>query len=566
MGNYDTFITEEDIKFGFGVRNPEADNHWQDAPENFSFLNKKTILILPGSGTNSAKAANGMCKIAEKMLPEDKKDSWQICSMYYGNSKIMHVPTVIRAQRMFDKYFVPLIATKDKNDDLQRLSADQAMKNVRNLVVLTHCYGGYIMDALEQQLKQTLQDLKYSVEEQNLIQKQLFVIQHNNIQDNLEKHPTATTQLIRISQQDDERVAEDMRYGTFSHYMQTYAMPEDNVSYLKISENQRILYANRITQKGVNEHNGGYWQNKSSKTLAGAKEEDVFQVILDEVVSSDYPIENMEQIIRNAAAKNPQAKEKIYSAMETGKSMMDGYAEYADKSNGKFNILYEKLKNNQLSKTDILATDTNCCFVQDDNDRFLMDYLLERGQFDLAQEMFRKMAKIAKIDKFGHCLDFGNDCSNKSQAAKKTTQWAQTAINKNQPELLIEMAKVDPNLWKCNYNEADIDILKIAAMNVFTKNNLPNASLDQWKFMQNLLAVYERNESLPVSDDTQTIRKYLENFLFVETEDKSKKIYDKEKIIKTCEAKGLTRLVNLAKTNWGDLIQRNSTQGRDIIR
>ena len=56
------FSSKDKLNDGFGVRDYNADNHWRDCDEEFSLLGKKTILILPGSGAQSAKQANGMCK------------------------------------------------------------------------------------------------------------------------------------------------------------------------------------------------------------------------------------------------------------------------------------------------------------------------------------------------------------------------------------------------------------------------------------------------------------------------------------------------------------------------
>lgn len=552
------------IKFGFGVRDLSAEKHWREAtPETLSFSDKKTILILPGSGTNSAEQANGMCKIAEEMIPENLRNSWQICSMHYGNSYNLHMPTVIRAQRIFDQYIVPLIANKDENDDLQRLSTPEAMKNMRNLVVFTHCYGGYIMDTLEEQLKQTMQDLNYSPEEQALIAKQLFVMQHNNIEEEIENNPSATTQLIRISQDDDERYAGDMKYGTFSHYLQTGDIPDDAVSYIKISENRRILYAKRITQQGVSEHNGGYWQEAKHKTSAGVYEDEVAKIIFKEIISSDYSLENMEQIIKNACEKNPDAKEKLAPALNTGKAVTDGYVEYSQKYNGGFKAMYDKLLGGNLRKEDILMADTDVCFVQDKDDKFLMDHLLEHNQFELAQVLWQKMAKIAKVHEYGHELYFGRDSVNKINAVEQIQQWGQVAVDKNQHELFAQMAKIAPKLWNLDYTAADVQTLKIAAENVFTDKNFPNDWCGQNDFMPNLLRVYKQNEELPASPEKQAVRNALEKFLFAK--DSNKEIYGKEKMLKDWEEKGMTRLVNLAKTG-GWLSSAEAYYGEDHDR
>ena len=63
-------VSTDLAKYSFGVRDMQAPSHWREAPTDFSLLdNYKTIVIFPGSGSTEAKAANGMCKIFENMLP-----------------------------------------------------------------------------------------------------------------------------------------------------------------------------------------------------------------------------------------------------------------------------------------------------------------------------------------------------------------------------------------------------------------------------------------------------------------------------------------------------------------
>ena len=86
-------------KIGLGVRDKNSPHHWREDDGTLNFASdKKTILILPGSATHDAKAANGMCKVVEEMLPPDKIDEFQICSMYYDNELTSTAPTVVRAQ------------------------------------------------------------------------------------------------------------------------------------------------------------------------------------------------------------------------------------------------------------------------------------------------------------------------------------------------------------------------------------------------------------------------------------------------------------------------------------
>lgn len=550
----DNWYTSEEIldisKFGFGVRDLNSENHWREATNDFSFLNKKTILILPGSATNSAEAANGMCKIAENMLPDEVKDKWQICSMHYSTSRIDNMATALRAQMMFDRYFIPLIATKDENGDLHRLSEKEAAQNARNLVVFTHCYGGYIMEALEKQMSTVMQELGYSEKEIAKIQKQLFVVQHNNIDRDLGNADSKTTQLLRISKADEELGVDETYYGTFRHYATTTNnIAEDDCAYVKMTDNQRVLYTKRITQVGQKEHNGGYWIDKSNKTAAGCKEEEIFKIIFDEITTSNYPIENMEQVLKNAAERDPEKARILRQAIIEGKCFNDGYATYKHKFNDEFKLLNDELIQNKLTKKDILLADTDVLFVTDKEGKFLLDKLLDKQQYELATSLFQKMAKNAKYDTgmYSKGLTFGgSDSQNKEDAKKKTLIWAQIAIDQQQPTLFAEIASKNPELWNLNYSKADEKVLAEALKHVFTKEHYPRGSMSKQSYLKGVISLYGATEKLSKSEEAKLIRNNVENLLFSE-------LNDSTTIIKSCEEAGITRLYNLAQARKSKL-------------
>ena len=208
------YASKEKLNDGFGVRDYNTENHWRACDENFSLLDKKTILILPGSGTNSKKQANGMCKIAENMLPDDQKDKWQICSMHYEDSRIFHIPTVIRATELLDNYFAPLFSTQDIEGNLHNIDANKAAENMRNIIIFTHCYGGFIEKEIERKMSELMLDIGYTDKERDDIMKQMFVVQHNNIDEKLGQNKMFATHLLRLSAADEETDVSDMLYGS----------------------------------------------------------------------------------------------------------------------------------------------------------------------------------------------------------------------------------------------------------------------------------------------------------------------------------------------------------------
>ena len=101
------------FSFSLGFRDENASEHWREAPKDYSFLGHKTILILPGSATNSAQDANGMCKIVRKLLSKDLADKVDICSLYYPQKTKYRQASVYRGLKLFDEYILPLVSKKN---------------------------------------------------------------------------------------------------------------------------------------------------------------------------------------------------------------------------------------------------------------------------------------------------------------------------------------------------------------------------------------------------------------------------------------------------------------------
>lgn len=72
----------------------------------------------------------------------------------------------------FNKYFRPLIVDSNGN----RLDVRRAMKNVRNINIVSFCYGTVVVSHLENIMKEELKRLNYSEQETSEIQKQMFTV------------------------------------------------------------------------------------------------------------------------------------------------------------------------------------------------------------------------------------------------------------------------------------------------------------------------------------------------------------------------------------------------------
>lgn len=540
------YASKEKLNDGLGVRDYNTENHWRACDENFSLLDKKTILILPGSGTNSKKQANGMCKIAEDMLPDDQKDKWQICSMHYEDSRIFHIPTVIRATELLDNYFAPLFSTQDKEGNLHKIDAKKAAENMRNIIIFTHCYGGYIEKEIERKMSELMLDIGYTDKERDDIMKQMFVVQHNNIDEKLGQNKMFATHLLRLSAADEETDVSDMLYGSFRHYAISHKIDDNSVAYLKVSDNERVLWVNRITKDKMNEHNGGYWVKENHKNEAGLKEDLIFKLIFHEVTSSDYLIENMERILRYAAEKNPDNKKVITECLKSGKDFSRGFSQYQDKFINDFTQLKNKVDNKFLTRADILQADKDVCFVEDNNGKFLMDYLLEDKNYNLATVLMKKMAPaIPTMDKWGSYKSL--DSKNKKDAAENIHDWAQTALNDNQLDILKQLIENDRKAYQLDYTQANSKTLLEIIPLVFSKENYNKCqdSCSKDKYIDNMLAVYAAMEKAPKTEETSQIQQYIEKLLF--KEDLS---INGNTIIRTTEELEIPKLHRMAKNKW----------------
>lgn len=505
-------------QFGIGIRDENRPNHWCETSD-ISFKDKKTILILPGSGANGAKEANGMCKIVQKMLPQDKIDDFQICSIYYDSANALSGPTVIRAQKLLDKYIIPLIATKDKNGDLQRVSTEEAAHNMRNLIVVTHCYGCYILQEIDKHLKYLMEDLGYLSEERKFIQKQLVAAQHNNIDTELGEKDTNFTNFIRLSSSDEDVSAKETKLGTFYNYVKSKEPAKGDALYLRLTNNSRVLLVEMITKLGVSDHNGGYWKSEIYKTQAGKKEEQLFNAIFQEVATSTYFIENAEQILENIVAKHPDYKELAMEAFDKGKKYVKEAKNFARSLNAEYQKAVQNLNADDFQTSDLSK---EVLLKHNENNEFLLDKALSGGNIKSAEKiavaMFDKLPKLhstkLKYEEYRPYIQNENE----DNALKKAHKWMQRAIDLDSvamfnailPHLTLNM------LAKLDYNYASEQIMDIAVKKIVQKEN--PESLDRINsFSKAFTNVYAGVENLPKSVNRTEMLKQLNNRVCIKT-------------------------------------------------
>ncbi len=541
--------TEDISKFSIGIRDYSLPNHWRESDSDFSFNHKKTILILPGSGTNSAKEANGMCKIVEQMLPEEEKNNFQICSLYYANSFTLSEPTVIRAQNLLDKYIIPLISNKDEYGNLHRISAGKAAQNMRRLILFTHCYGGDIQKELDRQLQQTMSDLGYLTEERRFIHRQMVVFQHNNIDASLEDNTFFSSQLIRISAADEKTSLKDLQQNTFRHFVLEHRPQENDVLWIDLSPDCNVLLANKIALVNAQEHNGGYWLDSSSKSLAGNKEEHIFQLVFNEVLKSSYFIENMSQILKKSLLTHSEAVNLVTVAQEKGQNFYNEFEQQKNEIAQEYNKIKKEIEQGTIAEAKFSE---KILLAQDKNGLFLLDYALQHGDYGDAEQVFAEMSKyLPEKTKNGWmpCLRSKNQLT----AIEKIPAWMQQAIDGGAVNLFFKLAeKLGDDFVLPRLDEASPEIVQKIAR-AYTQQNFPNTLDKQSVYAKSFVLLYKSLMDKKLVQEQQLMEKNIfEPEIFGHG---SVVAYLKDCLYKYSKELNVRPLQNLMQKKWWDYFQ-----------
>ncbi len=201
LGNYEQLCSS--ISIGQRVEKDE-DNPmgWKNIDE--IQPTETCVLFLGGDGTISDKRANGYLKSLEQLFQrEQMNEDIALYSVVYdfggwddrdivfnANNARTHLmqthkrnvkiksplnddtmnPRYIK--KIFDTAFLPRISDKDG----KRISTEEAMLNIRKLNIVAHCHGAYTFLKLEDMMVAKMEELGYTKQEQQQIQKQLLCV------------------------------------------------------------------------------------------------------------------------------------------------------------------------------------------------------------------------------------------------------------------------------------------------------------------------------------------------------------------------------------------------------
>lgn len=164
------------------------------------------VVYLGGDGAQEDRLANGYAKIVENEISEALPEPINYYSVKYnfaGHSKeiarklsfLKHRATALASKstryyievqaseytldpQYIKNLYQAVIAPRLTDDNRQRLSAEEAARNIRKLTFVAHCHGGYVAHALEKKLRLQLKELGYSLPERKLITSQMLVVAH----------------------------------------------------------------------------------------------------------------------------------------------------------------------------------------------------------------------------------------------------------------------------------------------------------------------------------------------------------------------------------------------------
>lgn len=153
----------------------------------------------PESDVKKSMITNGRNLISDKgflwyLIDKETQQSKQsqikkiISSIFFNKKKAKHAnetknneeqmqentnkkPNSQLIEKIFNQLLLPRISEKNT-----KLDINEALKRIRNVTFVIHCYGGHIFLSLEKLMQKKMEELGYTLEEQKQIQKQLFSI------------------------------------------------------------------------------------------------------------------------------------------------------------------------------------------------------------------------------------------------------------------------------------------------------------------------------------------------------------------------------------------------------
>lgn len=184
-----------------------------DNPHGFKYVNsipydEPCVLYVGGDGTTDDRAANGNAKVIETDILEPMGIKLPIYSIKYNfapNSAVYSRAIGFirnRAVALSDSATRKKFTDNASHDDYQpqyitdlyhkllqprislingkgRLPLEEACRRIRNLTIVAHCHGGYVVSELEKKMRSDMKRLGYNLTERKQILSQMLTVAHS---------------------------------------------------------------------------------------------------------------------------------------------------------------------------------------------------------------------------------------------------------------------------------------------------------------------------------------------------------------------------------------------------
>ncbi len=158
--------------FGLGQRVKNATNNWIPLNPDVYLINKPTVLMIGGSGTEGVRSANGNAKIIQSLLDSTGTNA-ELLSVYYNGKTPTPGMFEYYTRRFTRDLFTPLLCM-----GRQKLDTETACKNMRNLTIFAHSLGGKTVENILDEMSVIMKRANYTDEEVNKVLKQIFVVSY----------------------------------------------------------------------------------------------------------------------------------------------------------------------------------------------------------------------------------------------------------------------------------------------------------------------------------------------------------------------------------------------------
>lgn len=170
----------ERVLFHFGHR---TENGWKNVSIAEINTQKPVVLCFGGNGVVSDTFANGMNKLTENLIGVKPKDKYiDMFSIHYGGNVGAETGNVSDGELYIIKknLFEPLVF--DKNEE--RLMLDEASRNMRNINIISNCYGAELVARLMKSLSVDMQEKGYEKSEIKEILRQVLHVSYAPFSEN----------------------------------------------------------------------------------------------------------------------------------------------------------------------------------------------------------------------------------------------------------------------------------------------------------------------------------------------------------------------------------------------